>query len=103
MDMSKKRKSLDLLSAVEHIVDKAKDSHLSSEFYRKADRYIRYMSAKLDLTKEQCVMMALFIDNSDDSSITLGDFGQYVGCRTSFRSRRLWRRSFSMILQFKVR
>lgn len=43
----------------------------------------RYMSAKLDLTKEQCVMMALFIDNSDDSSITLGGFGQYVGCRTT--------------------
>lgn len=83
MDMSRKKKNLDLLSAVEHIVDKAKDSQLSSEFYRKADRYIRYMSAKLDLTKEQCVMMALFIDNSDDSSITLGDFGQYVGCRTT--------------------
>ena len=78
-----RKKNLDLLSAVEHIVDKAKDSQLSSEFYRKADRYIRYMSAKLDLTKEQCVMMALFIDNSDDSSITLGDFGQYVGCRTT--------------------
>ena len=83
MDMSRKKKYLDLLSAVEHIVDKAKDSQLSSEFYRKADKYIRYMSAKLDLTKEQCVMMALFIDNSDDSSITLGDFGQYVGCRTT--------------------
>lgn len=83
MDMSRKKKSLDLLSAVEYIVDKAKDSQLSSEFYRKADRYIRYMSAKLDLTKEQCVMMALFIDNSDDSSITLSDFGQYVGCRTT--------------------
>ena len=42
--MSRKKKNLDLLSAVEHIVDKAKDSQLSSEFYRKADRYIRYMS-----------------------------------------------------------
>ena len=78
-----KQKKLDLLSAVEHIVDKAKDSQLSSEFYRKADRYIKYMSAKLDLTKEQCVMMALFIDNSEDCSITLGDFGLFVGCRTT--------------------
>ena len=66
-----RKKNLDLLSAVEHIVDKAKDSQLNSEFYRKADRYIRYMLAKLDLTKEQCVMMALFIDNSDDCCITL--------------------------------
>ena len=83
MDMSKKKKSLDLLSAVEHIVDKAKDSQLSSEFYRKADRYIRYMSAKLDLTKEQCVMMALFIDNCEDNSITISDLSNYVGCRTT--------------------
>ena len=37
-----KQKNMDLLSAVEHIVDKAKDSQLSSEFYRKADKYIKY-------------------------------------------------------------
>ena len=79
----KKQKKMDLLSAIEHIVDKAKDSQLNSEFYRKADKYIKYVSAKLDLTKEQSVMMALFVDNSEDSSITLGDFSQYVGCRTT--------------------
>ena len=78
-----KQKNMDLLSAVEHIVDKAKDSQLSSEFYRKADKYIKYVSAKLDLTKEQSVMMALFIDNSEDSSITISDFSKFVGCRTT--------------------
>ena len=76
----KKQKKLDLLSAIEHIVDKAKDSQLSSEFYRKADRYIKYVSAKLDLTKEQSVMMALFIDNCEDNSITISDLSNYVGC-----------------------
>lgn len=79
----KKQKKLDLLSAIEHIVDKAKDSQLSSEFYRKADRYIKYVSAKLDLTKEQSVMMALFIDNCEDNSITISDLSNYVGCRTT--------------------
>lgn len=79
----KKHKKLDLLSAIEHIVDKAKDSQLSSEFYRKADRYIKYVSAKLDLTKEQSVMMALFIDNCEDNSITISDLSNYVGCRTT--------------------
>lgn len=84
MEMSgKKQKKLDLLSAIEHIVDKAKDSQLSSEFYRKADRYIKYVSAKLDLTKEQSVMMALFIDNCEDNSITISDLSNYVGCRTT--------------------
>ena len=79
----KKQKKLDLLSAIEHIVDKAKDSQLSSEFYRKADRYIKYVSAKLDLTKEQSVMMALFIDNCEDNSITISNLSNYVGCRTT--------------------
>lgn len=78
-----KQKKLDLLSAIEHIVDKAKDSQLSSEFYRKADRYIKYVSAKLDLTKEQSVMIALFIDNCEDNSITISDLSNYVGCRTT--------------------
>lgn len=79
----KKQKKLDLLSAIEHIVEKAKDSQLKSEFYRKADRYIKYVSAKLDLTKEQSVMMALFIDNCEDNSITISDLSNFVGCRTT--------------------
>ena len=74
---------MDLLAAVEQIVEKAKDSKLSSEFYRKADRYIKYVSEKMELTKEQSVMMALFIDNSDDDSISISEFGRFLGCRTT--------------------
>ena len=76
-------KKMDLLTAVEQIVDKAKGSGLSKEFYRKADRYIKYVSDKLDITKEQSVMMALFIDKSDSTSIKLGDFSKYLDCRTT--------------------
>ena len=76
-------KKMDLLTAVEQIVDKAKGSGLSKEFYRKADRYIKYMADKLELTKEQCVMLALFIDNSDDTSITISDFSKFLECRTT--------------------
>ena len=67
------KQKMDLLTAMEQIVEKAKGSGLSSEFYRKADRYIRFVAEKLELTKEQSVMMALFIDNSDDSSISISD------------------------------
>ena len=74
---------LDLLTAIEHIVDKAKGTGLSSEFYRKADKYIKYVSGKLDLTKEQSIMMALFIDNSDDEHIKISDFGKFLECRTT--------------------
>lgn len=77
------RKKMDLLLAVEQIVEKAKDSGLSSEFYRKADRYIKYLSEVMDLTKEQSVMLALFIDNSDDTSISISDIGRYLDCRNA--------------------
>ena len=76
-------KKLDLLTAVEQILEKAKDTGLSQEFYHEADKYIKYVAKKLDLTKEQSVMMALFIDNSDDESICISDFGKFLGCRTA--------------------
>ncbi len=76
-------KKMDLLTAVEQIVEKAKGSQLNADFYRKTDKYIKYMSERLDLTKEQSVMMALFIDNSEDSSISISDFGRFLECRTT--------------------
>ena len=77
------RKKMDLLAAIEQIVDKAKGTGLSAEFFRKADRYIRYVSEVMELTKEQSVMLALFVDNSCDTDITISSFGEYLGCRTS--------------------
>ena len=74
---------MDLLQAVEKIVELAKDSQLSKDFFRKAGKYIKYLSEALDLTKEQSVMMSLFIDNSEDSSISISDFGTFLGCRTT--------------------
>ena len=75
------KRQLDLFTAVEQIVEKAKGSGLSSDFYRKADKYIRYISEKMELTKEQSVMMALFMDNCSDSRITMNDFGEFLECR----------------------
>ena len=77
------KQKMDLLTAVEHIVDKAKGTGLSPEFYRKAARYIKYVADKMELTREQAVMMALFIDNSDDTSITMRDMGRFLECRTT--------------------
>ena len=77
------RKKMDLLAAIEQIVDKAKETGLSAEFFRKADRYIMYVSEVMELTKEQSVMLALFVDNSCDTDITISSFGEYLGCRTS--------------------
>ena len=77
------RRKLDLLSAVENIVELAKESQLSPEFYHKAGRFIKHLSDRLSLTKEQSVMMALFLDQSDDSRIEASDIAKYTGCRTT--------------------
>ena len=75
-------KKMDLLTAVEQIVEKAKESQLGKEFYRKADRYIKYVSEKMELTKEQSVIMALFINRSDDNHILIRDISGDINCPT---------------------
>ena len=77
------RKKMDLLTAVEQIVEMAKESQLSKEFYRKADRYIKYVSEKMELTKEQSVMMALFVNRSDDNNIRISELSEDVKCTTT--------------------
>lgn len=77
------KQKMDLLTAVEQIVDQAKGTGLSPEFYRKAARHIKYVADKMELTGEQAVMMALFIDNCDDTSITMRDMGKFLECRTT--------------------
>ena len=76
------RKKMDLLTAVEQIVEMAKESQLSKEFYSKADRYIKYVSEKMELTKEQSVMMALFVNRSDDNNIRISELSEDVKCST---------------------
>ena len=76
-------KNLDLLKAVEQVVENAKGAGLSKEFYKKSKRYISYLSKRLDLTMEQSVIMALFIDFSNDLSVTLQDFSSFLDCSTT--------------------
>lgn len=47
------RKKMDLLTAVERIVDKAKDTGLNREFYRKADKYINMYLRKWNSRKSR--------------------------------------------------
>lgn len=79
----KSKKKLDILSALDAIVDAAKDSKLSDEFYKKCSRYIKYVSSKLDITKEQCVFLSVFMEKSNDSKIYINEVADYLGCRTT--------------------
>ena len=84
METKKKTsKKMDLLSAVEKIVELSKDSHLEAEFFKKAAKPLKYLSDKMEITKEQSLLLALFIDNSNDRSITLGDFAKHLDCSTT--------------------
>lgn len=77
---AKQKEKMDLLTAIEQIVEKAKDSKLSPEFYRKASRYIKYVSDKLDLTKEQSVILALFVEFSCYEDTVIKDISRFLNC-----------------------
>ena len=79
----KKNSKLDLLTAVEQIVELSKNSQLKPEFFSNASRPINYFSKKMGLSKNQTVMMALFIDNSNDMNISIRDFANHLDCSTT--------------------
>ena len=82
---TKKRttRKMDLLTAVEQIVELSKGSHLDADFYKKAARPIKHLAQRMELSKEQSVMMALFIDHSNDSSIRISDLSSHLECSTT--------------------
>lgn len=82
MEAKKEMKDMNLLEAMEHIVALAKGSGLSDEFYNKADEYICFIADKLQLSKRQSVMFALFVDNSDSRNIFTSDIAEFLQCTT---------------------
>jgi hypothetical protein len=72
-----------LLEAFEYIVELAKDSNLNSDCFFKASAYIQYASRKLKLSPMQTVLLALFVDRSEDNSIRISEITSYVECRTT--------------------
>ena len=74
---------LDLLTAVEQVVELSKGSYLDAEFFKKAAKPLKFISEKMEFTKEQSIMVALFIDNSNDPSIRISDFARHLECSTT--------------------
>lgn len=77
-----KKNPLNLLMAFEQIVLLAENSALSKEFYKKAAKYIKYVSKKLNLSERQSVMMAMFLEYSDCNAVQIGNFAKHLKCRT---------------------
>ena len=72
-----------VLEAFENIVELAKDSNLDDKFFDNASAYIRYASRKLALSPMQTVLLALFVDRSEDNRILISEIASYAGCRTT--------------------
>ena len=77
------RKKMDILSALDEIVSAAKGSELSEEFYKKCSRYIKFVCSKLNITKEQCVLLSVFVEKSNDCNVYINELADYLGCRTT--------------------
>ena len=82
MEAKKEKKDMCLLDAMERIVALAKGSSLSDKFYNKADEHIRFVADKLQLNKQQSVLLAIFIDKSDDRSICANEIAEFLQCTT---------------------
>ena len=82
MEGKTRKNNMNLFTAFEQIVILAENSALSKEFYKKAAKYIKYISQKLNITERQCVMLALFLENSEYTAVHIGSFAKYLKCRT---------------------
>ena len=82
---TKKRttRKMDLLTAVEKVVELSKGSHLDAEFFKKAASPLKFISEKMELTKEQSILVALFVDNCNASRIQICDFAKHLECSTT--------------------
>jgi hypothetical protein len=80
---AKNAKPKSVLESFEYIVELAEDSNLDGDFFEKASTHVKYASRKLKLTAMQVVLLAMFVDRSEDSRIMISEIARYAGCRTT--------------------
>ena len=76
-------KPMNMLEAFEKIVEMSEDSKFGEVFMRMAEAPIKYASRKLKLTPMQTVLLAHFVDRSEDRCIRISDIARFTGCRTT--------------------
>jgi hypothetical protein len=70
-----------LLQHIESIIELVENSKWSEEFFRKAKKDIAFVAKKMNLTTEQSVLFAIFIEKSDDRKVYTGELSKFIGCR----------------------
>jgi len=76
-----KSKSKTLLQHIERVIELAEDSQLNDKFYQKAETSIGFIEKTMNLTQNQAVMFALFIEQSDSEYIRLKDISRFLDCK----------------------
>lgn len=74
-------KPLNILEALVRIVEKAENSKLSDDFFKENHEPITFAAKKLKLSPKQAVFLAIFIDQNDESNISLSQIAEFVGMR----------------------
>lgn len=82
-DNAKNAKPKSILESFEYIVELAEGSNLDNDFLEKAATHIKYAARKLKLTAIQTVLLAMFVDRSEDCRIMISEIAKYAGCRTT--------------------
>jgi len=74
-------KEMTLLSAIEQIVNCAIEKKLGDDFYALMEQPLAYIARRMEITAEQALVFALFMEKSSDGRILISDFSEMVGCR----------------------
>ena len=80
---AKNAKPKSVLESFEYIVELAENSNLDADFMAKASTHITYAARKLKLSPMQVVLLAMFVDRSEDCRIMISEIARYAGCRTT--------------------
>jgi AAA+ superfamily predicted ATPase len=70
-----------ILEHIECIVEFVENSGLNKAFFQEAGKSLRFVAKKLNLTINQTVLLAIFIEKSDDCKICISEFSKLIGCR----------------------
>lgn len=69
-----------LLDAIEVIVERAADCGLSCGFYKIVDSSLEYLSSRLEMTKNEALLLSVAVNMGTDFRITLANIAEYFAC-----------------------
>lgn len=73
-------KSLTILDLVDEIVNRARNSSLSPDFYAQAEPFLNILCERQKVSKEEGVMLSLLVNSSIDGGADLSGLARYIDC-----------------------